>query len=85
MLKIEITDNREMLIEADGKMSDILTQCTIAVANILKMANEQFGDKLPGITDFIIKEAQEPVNFNYTRTRKRTQKGEKSNGRSDKK
>ena len=58
MLKIEISNEGNATTQAEGKLIDLVFQSTVAVATIIGMAKESFGEELPHIEDFIILEAQ---------------------------
>ena len=58
MLKIEISNEGNATTQAEGKLIDLVFQSTVAVATIIGMAKESFGEDLPHIEDFIILEAQ---------------------------
>lgn len=61
MLKIEISKECNASIRADGTKVDILLQSTAAIVAIIEMVNENFGEELPHIDDFIIQQAKKEL------------------------
>ena len=72
MLKIEMADDGNVSIEADGTGKDIIVQSTAVIVSLIKLIDETFGKDLPHIDKVVMQQVIKELE-------KGKEKGEQSN------